>query len=101
MVASTPLRSRCSRELQLRRFDVHACELHAWELLPENAEHRADAAADVEEARARRQLRPVGDQAMPPVLGLLDEPLLLARPVAVDVFRHEPRLGVTPGAGSA
>ena len=42
-----------------------------------------------EQPRARRKLGAIGDQAMTPVLGLLDEPLLLDRSIAVDVFAHK------------
>ena len=61
---------------------------HARELLPEHRQHGAHAAADLEEARPRLELRAVADQAVAPVLRLLYEALLLGRPVTVDVRLH-------------
>ena len=57
----------------------------ARELLSEHGQDRAGAAADLEQPRPGRELGAVADQPLAPVLGLLDEPLLLGRPVAVDV----------------
>jgi hypothetical protein len=61
-------------------------EADAVELLPEHRQHGAHSAADLEQPRPRLERRAVGDQPVPPVLRLLDEPLLFARPVAVDVL---------------
>lgn len=42
-----------SRERELFRLEVDAEQLHAWELLTEDRQHRADPAADLEQARSR------------------------------------------------
>ena len=57
-------------EGELLRLDVDAEQPNTRELLPEHREHRAHAAADLEQARPRRQLRAVADQPMPPMLSL-------------------------------
>ena len=75
-------------EVELLRLDVDAEQPNARELLPEHREHRAHARADLEQPRPRLELRPVPDQPVPPVLGLLHEPLLLGRSIAVDVAGH-------------
>ena len=76
------------RVLELLRLDVDAGEAQTGELLPEHGEHGPDAAAQLEEARPGLERRPVDDQPLAPVLRLLDQPLLLARPVSVNVLRH-------------
>ena len=63
-------------------------EVHARELLPQDGEHGADAAADLEQARTRLELGSVADQPVSPMLRLLDEPLLLGRAVSVNVLGH-------------
>jgi catechol 2,3-dioxygenase-like lactoylglutathione lyase family enzyme len=85
-----------ARELELCRLDVDADETQTGKLLSEHGQHRADATSDFEQACTGAELRAIRDQAMAPVLGLLDEPLLLDRPVSVDVLRHEPQ--TRPGA---
>jgi hypothetical protein len=75
-------------EVELLRLDVDADEADARKFLPEHCQHGTCAAADLEEARSRLELRAVSDQTMPPVLRLLHEPLLLGGRVAVNVVRH-------------
>jgi hypothetical protein len=75
-------------EVELLRFDVDSREDDPRKLLAEDSEHRTDAAPDLEQPRARRKRSAVGDQPVTPVLRLLDESLVLARPVAVDVVGH-------------
>ena len=58
------------------------------ELLPEDGKDRADAAADLEKPRSRLERGAVRDQPVPPVLCLLDQALLLARAVTVNVVGH-------------
>jgi hypothetical protein len=77
-----------ARELELSRLDVDAGENEARKLLAEHCEHRACAGAYLEQARSGLELRTVADQAVPPVLRLLHEPLLLRCAVAVDVRAH-------------
>ena len=79
------------REVELLLLDVDAEELDTRELLSEHCEHRADARADLEQPRARLELGAVADQPVPPVLGLLDKPLLLRRSVTMNVRSHPRR----------
>jgi hypothetical protein len=74
--------------VELFWLDVDAVQTHARKFVAEDCEHCADAAADLEQTRARRERRAVGDQPVSPVLRLLDQALLLARAVAVDVVSH-------------
>jgi hypothetical protein len=86
-----------AREFELLRLDVDAEESGLRELLTEDREHGADAAADLEQACSRLERRAVTDQSLSPVLCLLDEPLLLARPVAMNVTGY----GKNPATASA
>ena len=61
-----------------------------WEFGAEDREHRSYPAPDVEQPRVGLQPCAVENQVTP-VLGLLDEPLLFARAVTVDVLgTHDP-----------
>ena len=75
-------------ESELLGLDVDAGQPNPWKLLSEHREHSAHAAADLEHARPRLELRAVADQPKPPMLSLLDEPLLLGGPVAVYIVGH-------------
>jgi hypothetical protein len=81
------------RELELLRFNVHAGEVDAREFLSKDRQHRTDSAAHLEETCSRLELRAVTDQAVAPVLGLIDEPMLLACPVSVNVLGYVSTLG--------
>ncbi len=72
-------------DVELTFLDVDTGQLDAGKGLPEDSEHRAHAAPDLEQARPGRQRGPGEDQVVAPVLGLPDEALLLLRRVAVDV----------------
>src|SRR6185437_2361643 len=85
-----------AREVELPLLDVDAREPQSVVLVAEHREHGADAAADLEQPRAGRELGSVADQAVPPVLRLGDQPLLLGRRVAVDEARHGPNLQRRP-----
>ena len=74
--------------LELLRLDVDAGQVEPGEFLPEHRQDGAHAGTDLEQACAGLELRAVRDQPVPPVLSLLDEPLLLGSPVAVDVAGH-------------
>ena len=80
-------------EVELTRFDVNAGESNAREFLPEDREYRADSAADLEQARPGVEPGSVADQAVSPVLRLLDQPLLLAGSVTMNVLGYATRLG--------
>jgi hypothetical protein len=86
--------SACERELF--RLDVDAEQSNARKLLTEDGQDGADAAADLEQACTGLEPSSVADQPVTPVLRLLDEPLLLARAVAVDVLGDALRLGTAP-----
>jgi hypothetical protein len=89
-----------SGELELSRLDVDAGESKARELLPEDGEYRADSAADLEQARPGVEPGAVADQAVSPVLCLLDEPLLLAGSVTMNVLGYAARLRTGRDAAS-
>jgi hypothetical protein len=76
-------------ELELPRLDVDAHEADAREFLAEYREYRTDATADLEQPCTGLEVRPVADQPVPPVLGLLDQPLLFGRGVSVNVAGHD------------
>jgi hypothetical protein len=80
-----------SRKVKLLLLDVDAVELDTWELLSEHCEDCADPGADLDQPRARLELGAVADQPVPPVLGLLHEPLLLRGSVTVNVRTHARR----------
>ena len=61
-------------ELELLRLDVDAEELDARVLLTEYRQHRAHAAADLEQPGPGLEHGAVADEPVSPVLGLLDEP---------------------------
>ena len=65
------------RKVKLLLLDVDAVELDTGELLSEHCEDCADPGADLDQTRAWLELGAVADQLVPPVLGLLHEPLLL------------------------
>jgi hypothetical protein len=75
-------------ELQLLRLDIETEEPHARILLTKDGQHGAHPAAHLEEPRARLERRSVANQPVPPVLGLLDQPLLLRRRIAMHVARY-------------
>jgi hypothetical protein len=81
------------RELELLPFNVHAGEVDRREFLSKDRQYRADSAADLEEACARLEFRAVTNEAVPPVLGLIDEPMLLACPVSVNILGYVSTLG--------
>src|SRR4029453_3120182 len=81
------------RELELLLLDVDADKADAREFLPEDRQDGADSAAHLEQACPRLELSAVADQPVAPVLGLLDEPMLLACSVAVNVLGYASRLG--------
>ena len=81
-------------EVELPRLAVDAEQAEPRKFLSEHRQYCTHSAADLEQARSGRELRAVGDQPVPPVLRLLDEPLLLARSVAVNVVGHACRVGV-------
>jgi hypothetical protein len=85
--------SACEFELLL--LDVNAEKSDVRELLAEDRQDGADSAANLEQARSAPQLSAVADQPLSPVLRLLDEPLLLARAVAMNVPGYRPRVGST------
>lgn len=78
-----------ARVVELRGLDVDPVETDAGELLSQHGQHGAHAAADLEEPRPGLEGRAVRDEPVPPVLCLLDESLLLARAVPMDVLAHE------------
>jgi len=77
-------------EVELLLLDVDAEQLDARVLLTKHRQDCADATADLEQTCPRLELGAVADQPVPPVLSLLDEPLLLRRPVTVNVFSQRP-----------
>src|SRR5207247_1141136 len=79
-------------KVELGRLDVDAEQAQAGELLPEHRQYRTHAASDLEQACSGRELGAIGDQAVAPVLSLLDEALLLPSAVAVNVVGHTLRL---------
>ena len=87
-------------ELELSRLDVNAGESNAREFLPEDGEYRADSAADLEQARPGVEPGSVADQAVSPMLCLLDQPLLLAGSVTMNVLGYTTRLRNGRGAAS-
>ena len=87
-------------ELELSRLDVDAGKPNAREFLPEDGEYRADSAADVEQARPGVEPGSVADQAVSPVLCLLDQPLLLAGSVTMNVLGYATRSGTGRNAAS-
>jgi hypothetical protein len=88
--------SATSIAIRLFLFDVDADEPDVRESLTEHREDGADSAADLEQASSALERGAVADQPISPVLGLLDEPLLLARAVAMNVAGHSSSLGRTP-----
>jgi hypothetical protein len=64
----------------------------ARKFLSEDRQDGADSAAHLEQACPRLELSAVADQPVTPVLGLLDEPMLLARSIAVNVLGYASRL---------
>jgi hypothetical protein len=87
-------------ELELLLLDVHADEADAREFLPEDRQDGAHSAAHLEHTCPRLELRAVADQPVSPVLSLLDEPMLLACSIAVNVVGDASRLGSVLAAGS-
>src|SRR5438093_8427301 len=81
-------------EVELLLFDVDAEQLDTRILLSQYRQDCADPTADLEQTCSRLELGAVANQSVPPVLGLLHEPLLLRRPVSVNVISHrrQPRL---------
>src|SRR5881275_3032255 len=75
-------------EVELPLLDVDPEQSDTRILLPEYRQDRADPTADLEQTRPRLEVGAVADQPVPPVLGLLHEPLLLRRPVTVNVVSH-------------
>jgi hypothetical protein len=82
-------------EFELFLLDVDAGKSDVRELLAEDRQYSADPAADLEQACSSLQLCSVADQSLSPVLSLLDEPLLLARAVAMNVPGYRSRVGST------
>jgi hypothetical protein len=80
-------------EIKLLSLDIDAEESNTREFLSEDRQDRADSAADLEQACSGLELGAVADQPVSPVLCLLDEPVLLARAVAVNVLGYGIRLG--------
>ena len=79
------------RKVKLLRLDINAVELDTGELLSEHCKDCADPGTDLDQTRARLELAALADQSMPPVLGLLHEPLLLRGSVTVNVRTHARR----------
>src|SRR6266581_2535905 len=76
------------REVELLLLNVDAEQLDTRVLLSQYRQNCADAAADLEQTCSRLERGAVANQPVPPVLSLLHEPLLLRRPVTVNVISH-------------
>src|SRR2546429_2339364 len=77
-------------EVELLLLDVDAEQLDTRVLLSQYRQDCADATADLEQTCSRLEFRAVANQSVTPVLGLFDEPLLLRRPITVNVLSHRP-----------
>jgi hypothetical protein len=87
-------------EFKLFRLDVDAEESDVRKFLTEDRKDGADSAADLEQPGSTLEIYAVAYQPLSQMLCLLDEPLLLARAVAVNVPGDGTRLGSAPRSAS-